>query len=75
MPALSSSPIDTVIGHLADLAEDAAEDPPGLLTVLTRVADPRRRRGVRHRLDAAPSMTWLAGGQPSAPRPGRNSDG
>ena len=50
MPASSSSPIDPAIGHLADLAGDAAEDPPGLLAVLARVADPRRRRGVRHRL-------------------------
>ena len=50
MPASPSSPIDPAIGHLADLAEDAAEDPPGLLAVLARVADPRHRRGVRHRL-------------------------
>src|SRR5438552_2050197 len=50
MPALSSSPIDPVIGQLAGLAEDAAEDPPGLLAVLALVADPRCRRGVRHRL-------------------------
>src|SRR5204862_5451719 len=38
------------IGHLADLANDAAGEPPGLLAVLGRVADPRHRRGVRHRL-------------------------
>ena len=38
--ALSSSPIHPVLGHLADLAGDAAEDPPGLLAVLARVADP-----------------------------------
>ena len=50
MPASSSSPIDPAIGHLADLAGDAAEDPPGLLGMLARVADPRHRRGVRHRL-------------------------
>jgi predicted transposase YbfD/YdcC len=50
MPALSSSPIHPVLGHLADLVGDAAEDPPGLLAVLARVADPRHRRGVRHRL-------------------------
>ena len=50
MPALSSSPIHPVLGHLADLAGDAAEDPPGLLAVLAGVADPRHRRGVRHRL-------------------------
>jgi DDE_Tnp_1-associated len=49
MPASSSSPIDPVLGHLADLA-DAAEDPPGLLAVLARVTDPRHRRGVRYRL-------------------------
>jgi predicted transposase YbfD/YdcC len=50
MPACSSSPIDPAVGHLAGLAEVAAEDPPGLLAVLGRVADPRHRRGVRHRL-------------------------
>src|SRR5690349_6213709 len=50
MPALSSSLTAPVIGHLADLAEDAAGEPPGLLAVLGRVADPRHRRGVRHRL-------------------------
>jgi DDE_Tnp_1-associated len=50
VPAPPSSPIDPAIGHLADLAEDAAEDAPGLLGVLARVADPRHRRGVRHRL-------------------------
>src|SRR5258707_10756471 len=50
LPASSSSPIHPVLGHLADLAGDAAEDPPGLLAVLARAADPRHRRGVRHRL-------------------------
>jgi predicted transposase YbfD/YdcC len=50
MPALSSSLTAPVIGHLADLAEGAAGEPPGLLAVLGRVADPRYRRGVRHRL-------------------------
>ena len=50
MPALSSSPIDPAVGHLADLARDAADDPPGLLAMLARVADPRHRRGVRYRL-------------------------
>jgi len=57
MPALSSSPIGPVIGHLADLTEDAAGDPPGLLAALARVADPRHRRGVRHRLAV---ILWLA---------------
>jgi predicted transposase YbfD/YdcC len=50
MPASSSSPIDPALGHLADLATGAAEDPPGLLAVLARVTDPRHLRGVRHRL-------------------------
>jgi predicted transposase YbfD/YdcC len=50
MPAPSSSPIDPAVGHLADLAKDADDDPPGLMAVLARVADPRCRRGVRYRL-------------------------
>src|SRR5258706_6241741 len=50
MPAPPSSLIDPAIGHLVELAPDAPEDQPGLLGVLARVADPRRRRGVRHRL-------------------------
>jgi predicted transposase YbfD/YdcC len=50
MPAPSSSPIDPALGHLADLAMDAAEDRPGLLVMLAKVADPRHRRGVRYRL-------------------------
>ena len=50
MPASSSSPIDPVLGHLAGLAKEAAEDRPGLLAVLAKVTDPRHRRGVRHRL-------------------------
>jgi predicted transposase YbfD/YdcC len=49
MPALPSSPIDPAIGHLAELAGNA-DDPPGLLAVLAKVADPRHRRDVRHRL-------------------------
>src|SRR6266849_1724381 len=50
MPAASSSPIDPVIGHLAALAGGAGDGSPDLLGVLARVADPRHRRGVRHRL-------------------------
>ena len=49
MPAQSSSPIDPAIGHLASLAK-GAEDPPGLLAMLAKVADPRLRRGVGYRL-------------------------
>jgi predicted transposase YbfD/YdcC len=50
MPAPPSSLIDPAIGHVAGLAEDAAAGGPGLLAVLAMVADPRHRRGVRHRL-------------------------
>jgi predicted transposase YbfD/YdcC len=50
MPASPSSLIDPAIGHLVELAGDVGADGPGLLGVLARVADPRRRRGVRHRL-------------------------
>ena len=50
MPAPSSSPVDPAIGYLIELAADAAREPPGLLGVLAGVADPRHRRGVRHRL-------------------------
>jgi DDE_Tnp_1-associated len=50
MPAWSSSPVDPVIGQLAALTEDAAEDSPGLLAMLASVAGPRHRRGVRHQL-------------------------
>jgi hypothetical protein len=45
MPAPSPSPIDPVLGHLADLVGDAADDSPGLLSVLASVADLRHRRG------------------------------
>jgi predicted transposase YbfD/YdcC len=50
MPAPPSSRIDPAVGHLVALAGEAAGGQPGLLGVLARVADPRRRRGVRHRL-------------------------
>jgi predicted transposase YbfD/YdcC len=50
MPASPSSPIDPAVGHLAALVHDTAADLPGVLAVLAAVADPRRRRGVRHRL-------------------------
>ena len=51
MPALSSSSVDPAVGHLADLARDAADDLPGLLAMLALVVDPRHRRGLQ--LDAA----------------------
>jgi predicted transposase YbfD/YdcC len=48
MPAAPSSPIDPAIDHLVAVTERLADDRPGLLAVLQQVADPRRRRGVRH---------------------------
>lgn len=50
MPAPPSSLIDPAIGHLAEPAADTAGDPPGMLTVLAGMTDPRCRRGVRHKL-------------------------
>jgi hypothetical protein len=50
MPAPPSSPIDPALGHLVQLAANASGEQPGLPGVLARVADPRHRRGVRHRL-------------------------
>ncbi len=52
MPASQSSLTVPVIGHLAGLGQGAAGEPPGLLAVLAKMADPRHRRGVRHRLVA-----------------------
>ncbi len=53
MPAPPSSRIDPAIGHLVELAGgDGPGEQPGLLAVLAGVADPRHRRGVRHRLAA-----------------------
>jgi predicted transposase YbfD/YdcC len=50
MPAPSSCRIDLAIGHLAELADETAGHPPDLLAVLASMADPRHRRGVRHKL-------------------------
>ena len=50
MPAAPSSLIDPAICHLLAAAECLGEDRSTVLSVLARVADPRARRGVRHRL-------------------------
>jgi predicted transposase YbfD/YdcC len=60
MPAPPSSRIDPALGHLVQLAGDAAEQQPGLLAVLAGVADPRYRRGVRHRLAAILGLALCA---------------
>jgi hypothetical protein len=52
MPASPSSPTDAAIGHLAALAQSLAGDGADLPTVLGAIADPRYRRGIRHRLPA-----------------------
>src|SRR5258706_8864909 len=54
MPAVASSPITPVLGQLADLIADGesvcAPHMASLVQVLAAVPDPRKRRGVRHRL-------------------------
>lgn len=50
MPAAQSSPIDRAIGHLLALRYTFEQDRAGLLSVLAQVPDPRKPRGVRHRL-------------------------
>lgn len=50
MPAAQSSPIDRAIGHLLALRDTYEQDRAGLLSVLAQVPDPRKPRGVRHRL-------------------------
>src|SRR5258706_1224049 len=56
MPAVASSPIPPVLGQLADLIADgesvSAPHLASLMQVLAAVPDPRKRRGVRHRLVA-----------------------
>ncbi len=60
MPASPSSPIDPSIGHLVALTHTFGEDPAGLLSVLARVPDPRKPRGVRHRLAAVLGLAVCA---------------
>jgi predicted transposase YbfD/YdcC len=50
MPAASSSRIDPAICHLVAVGESLAGERVSLPAVLAQVADPRKRRGVRHRL-------------------------
>src|SRR5260370_4446481 len=50
MPAASSSPVDPVFCHLFAAADGLDGDRATVLPVLAAVADPRARRGVRHRL-------------------------
>jgi predicted transposase YbfD/YdcC len=50
MPAESSSQIAPGIGDLLVVARTFASDRVGLLSVLAKIPDPRKPRGVRHRL-------------------------
>src|SRR5664279_3811194 len=50
MSASSSSRIDPAIGHLAALGQSLVDERSDVLSVLGQVADPRKRRGVRHTL-------------------------
>src|SRR5688500_2307478 len=60
MPAEPSSPIAPEIGHLLALTETVADDRSGVLAVLARIADPRKRRGGRHRLGAVVGLAVCA---------------
>src|SRR6266508_560677 len=51
MPAAPSSPIDPAIGHLLAAVQSVGSDRATVLSVLAAVADPRARRGIRHRLE------------------------
>jgi predicted transposase YbfD/YdcC len=60
MPAEPSSLIAPVIDHLAGLVNAVSEDRVELLSVLAQVADPRHRRGIRHRMTAVLGMAVCA---------------
>jgi len=64
MPAVASSPITPVLGQLCDLiGDDRSVSCPqvvSLMRVLAAVPDPRKRRGVRHRLLAVLVMSVCA---------------
>ena len=52
MSACPSSPIFDAFDQLGPAAADIGVDPATLLGALGKVADPRKRRGVRHRVAA-----------------------
>lgn len=59
MPAGSSSPIHPVLDHLVD-AVDHDRVGAGLLAALAQVPDPRKPRGVRHRISAILALAVCA---------------
>jgi predicted transposase YbfD/YdcC len=63
VPAVSSSPILTVVDDSGPLLGELAEVPPapdGLLELLAQVADPRKPRGIRHGLTGVLAMALSA---------------
>ena len=63
MPAVSSSPILTVVDDSDPLLGELAEVPPapdGLLELLAQVPDPRKPRGIRHGLTGVLAMALSA---------------
>jgi hypothetical protein len=59
MPAASASPIHPVVNHLVD-AVDHQRVGHGVLRVLDAVPDPRRPRGVRHRINTILALAVCA---------------
>lgn len=60
MPALSSSPIDPALAQLVTAADTEGLSGTGLLAALAKVPDPRKRRGVRYRLDTILALAACA---------------
>lgn len=63
MPAVSSSPIRSVVDDCDPLLGELAEVPPapeGLLELVTRVPDPRKPRGKRHALPGVLAVALAA---------------
>src|SRR5260370_17709377 len=61
-PATSSSPVEPVFCHLFAAADGLDGDRATVLSVLAVVADPRARRGVRHRPGGDPGAGGVRGG-------------
>jgi predicted transposase YbfD/YdcC len=60
VPAATSSPIEPAVGHLARVVATVGADRETLLQVLAQVVDPRKRRGVRHRLSVVLALAVCA---------------
>ncbi|MDQ3764249.1 MAG: transposase family protein [Actinomycetota bacterium] len=61
MPARSSSSIHPVLAELVAAADARRLSGTGLLAVLARVPDPRKRRGVRHSITTILGARGLRG--------------